>query len=102
MVEITSENFEEVLSSSDKPVVVDFHATWCGPCKRMAPNFEEFANSNDTVNAYKVDVDSIRDIIEDVNIQSVPTIVLYSGGKEIKRKSGFMTVDELNAFAQTT
>ncbi len=100
MVELTNENFEEVVNNSDKPVVVDFYAAWCGPCKRLAPNFEEFAASNDSVVAVKADVDAIRDLLEEVDIQSVPTVVLYSGGKEVKRKSGFMTLDELNAFVQ--
>jgi thioredoxin len=100
MVELTNENFEEVVNNSDKPVVVDFYAAWCGPCKRLAPNFEEFATSNDSVVAVKADVDAIRDLLEEVDVQSVPTVVLYSGGKEVKRKSGFMTLDELNAFVQ--
>jgi len=100
MVELTNENFEEVVNNSDKPVVVDFYAAWCGPCKRLAPNFEEFATFNDSVVAVKADVDAIRDLLEEVDIQSVPTVVLYSGGKEVKRKSGFMTLDELNAFVQ--
>jgi len=100
MVELTNENFEEVVKNSDKPVVVDFYAAWCGPCKRLAPNFEEFATFNDSVVAVKADVDAIRDLLEEVDIQSVPTVVLYSGGKEVKRKSGFMTLDELNAFVQ--
>jgi thioredoxin len=98
MVELNSENFNEVMENSDKPVLVDFYATWCGPCKRLAPNFEQFADNNDTVISVKADVDQLRDLLEDINIQSVPTLVLYSEGKEIKRKSGFMTVEELNAF----
>jgi thioredoxin 1 len=98
MVELNSENFNEVVENSDKLVLVDFYATWCGPCKRLAPNFEQFAQNNDSVVSAKADVDQLRDILEDINIQSVPTLVLYSNGKEIKRKSGFMTVEELNAF----
>ena len=78
----------------------DFYATWCGPCKRLAPNFEQFAQENDSVISVKANVDDLRDILGDIEIQSVPTLVLYSNGEELKRKSGYMTVDELNAFAQ--
>jgi len=100
MVELTIENFDEVVKNSDKPVLVDFYATWCGPCKRLAPNFEQFAQENDSVISVKANVDDLRDILGDIEIQSVPTLVLYSNGEELKRKSGYMTVDELNAFAQ--
>jgi thioredoxin 1 len=100
MVEITSENFEEIVNNSDKPVLVDFYANWCGPCKRLAPNFEQFSESNDSVIAVKADVDKLQDMLSEIDIQSVPTLVLYSNGKETKRKSGYMTVDELNAFVQ--
>jgi thioredoxin 1 len=100
MVELTIENFNEVVKNSDKPVLVDFYATWCGPCKRLAPNFEQFAQENDSVISVKANVDDLRDILGDIEIQSVPTLVLYSNGEELKRKSGYMTVDELNAFAQ--
>lgn len=102
MVELTNDNFDEIVNNSDKPVVIDFYAAWCGPCKRLAPNFEEFAKSNDAVLAVKADVDAIRDILEEVDIQSVPTIVLYSGGKEVKRKSGYMSLDDLNDFTQVS
>ena len=100
MVELTIENFNEVVKNSNKPVLVDFYATWCGPCKRLAPNFEQFAQENDSVISVKANVDDLRDILGDIEIQSVPTLVLYSNGEELKRKSGYMTVDELNAFAQ--
>lgn len=100
MVELTIENFDEVVKNSDKPVLVDYYATWCGPCKRLAPNFEQFAEGNDNIIAVKANVDDLRDILGEIEIQSVPTLVLYSNGEEVKRKSGFMTVDELNVFAQ--
>ena len=98
MIEVNSNNFDDVVKNADKPVLVDFYATWCGPCKRLAPNFEQFSESNDSVIAVKADVDQLQDMLSEINIQSVPTLVLYSGGKEIKRKSGYMTVEELNAF----
>lgn len=100
MVELTIENFDEVVKNSDKPVLVDYYATWCGPCKRLAPNFEQFAEGNDSIIAAKANVDDLRDILGEIEIQSVPTLVLYSNGEEVKRKNGFMTVDELNVFAQ--
>ena len=99
MLELTNDNFKSVIENTDKPVLVDFYATWCGPCKRLAPNFEQFAQSNESVVAVKADVDGLQDILAEINIQSVPTLVLYSNGKEVKRKSGYMSVEDLNAFS---
>jgi len=100
MVELNGSNFYEVINNSDKPVFVDFYATWCGPCKKLVPNFETFANSNEDVLSAKADVDTMRDILDKLNILSVPTLVLFSGGKEVKRRSGYMTVNEMNDFVQ--
>lgn len=99
MVEVNLENFDSEVLKADKPVVVDFFATWCGPCKRMKPNLEEFAAASETVKVVMADVDGLQDILPDYDIVSVPTIVLFNEGKEIKRRSGYMSVEDLEKFS---
>ncbi|MGM9882187.1 MAG: thioredoxin [Bacilli bacterium] len=77
--------------------VVDFYATWCGPCKMFAPIFEEVANDYD-YNFIKLDVDKYSDIAREYGVMSIPTIILFESGKETKRFTGFMSKEELNDF----
>jgi thioredoxin 1 len=100
MVEVNLENFDSEVIKSDKPVVVDFSAAWCGPCKRMKPNVEQFAESSEDVKVVYADVDGLQDILPEYDIVSVPTIVLFNDGKEVKRKSGYMSVEDLESFAK--
>lgn len=98
MIEVNIENFDSEVIKSDKPVVVDFFATWCGPCKRMKPNLEQFASATEDVKVVLADVDGLQDILPDYDIVSVPTIVLFNEGKEVRRKSGYMSVEDLESF----
>jgi thioredoxin 1 len=99
MIEVNIENFDSEVIKSDKPVVVDFFATWCGPCKRMKPNLEQFASATEDVKVVLADVDGLQDILPDYDIVSVPTIVLFNEGKEVRRKSGYMSVEDLESFS---
>ena len=93
------ENFDSEVIKSDKPVVVDFFATWCGPCKRMKPNLEQFASATEDVKVVLADVDGLQDILPNYDVVSVPTIVLFHEGKEVRRKSGYMSVEDLESFS---
>ena len=99
MLEVNLENFDSEVLKSDKPVVVDFFATWCGPCKRMKPNLEQFASASEEVKVVMADVDGLQDILPNYDIVSVPTIVLFNQGKEVKRRSGYMSVEDLEKFS---
>jgi thioredoxin 1 len=99
MIEVNIENFDSEVIKSDKPVVVDFFATWCGPCKRMKPNLEQFASATEDVKVVLADVDGLQDILPGYDIVSVPTIVLFNEGKEVRRKSGYMSVEDLESFS---
>ena len=99
MIEVNIENFDSEVIKSDKPVVVDFFATWCGPCKRMKPNLEQFASATEDVKVVLADVDGLQDILPDYDIVSVPTIVLFNEGKEVRRKSGYMSAEDLESFS---
>ena len=99
MIEVNLENFDSEVIKSDKPVVVDFFATWCGPCKRMKPNLEQFASATEDVKVVLADVDGLQDILPNYGVVSVPTIVLFHEGKEVRRKSGYMSVEDLESFS---
>ena len=77
--------------------VVDFYATWCGPCKMFGPVFEEVSKEND-FNFIKLDVDKCSDIAREYGVMTIPTVILFKDGKEVKRKVGFMSNDELTEF----
>lgn len=77
--------------------VVDFYATWCGPCKMFAPIFEEVANELD-INFIKVDTDNNSDLAREYGVMSIPTIILFENGNEIKRYTGFMPKEEFIKF----
>jgi len=90
------ETFGQIINS-DKPVLVDFHATWCGPCKMMAPELQKFAQNNkDKVRVLKVDVDKNHEAASHYNVQGVPTLILFKKGKILWRQSGAMSASQLS------
>lgn len=81
----------------EKEAVVDFYATWCGPCKMFGPIFEEVSNSSD-INFIKLDVDKSREIAREYGVMTIPTIILFKDGKEVKRYTGFIPKEEFMKF----
>lgn len=77
--------------------VVDFSASWCGPCKMFGPIFEEISNGYD-FNFVKLDVDKANDVAREYGVMSIPTVILFENGKEVKRFTGFMSKDDFNSF----
>ena len=77
--------------------IVDFYATWCGPCKMFGPIFEEVSKEKD-MNFIKLDVDKYSDIAREYGVMSIPTMILFRDGKEVKRHTGFMSKDDLLEF----
>lgn len=95
---ITSvEEFDNILAG-EKPVLVDFFATWCGPCKMFAPVLDEFAEEHDEIEAVKVDVDELGDLARRYGIMSIPTVILFKNGEAIKKNVGFLDAEELEEF----
>ena len=77
--------------------VVDFYATWCGPCKMFGPIFEEVASTKN-INFVKLDVDKASEVAREYGVMTIPTIIKFENGKEVKRYTGFMPKDELEKF----
>jgi thioredoxin 1 len=88
-IEITDANFDQEVLKSDKPVLIDFWAVWCGPCKMVAPVVEEIASEYDgKLKVGKIDVDSNPEISMKFGIRSIPTLMVFKGGKVVEQIIG--------------
>ncbi|HEU5052010.1 MAG TPA: thioredoxin [Hanamia sp.] len=95
------EKFGEVIKST-QPVLVDFHATWCGPCKMMAPELQKFARTNTgKVRVIKIDIDKNPATAQQFRIQGVPTLILFKEGKVLWRQSGAMSSSQITDAVKT-
>jgi len=93
---ITKENFSAEVLNSDKPVLVDFWATWCGPCKMIAPVLSELAEDfADSLKVGKVNVDNEGELAVKFGVMSIPTLLLFKNGEVVKKSIGFMTKEQL-------
>ena len=99
-MEVTSENFEEEVLKSEKPVLIDFYATWCGPCKILSPMVEEAARENENVKFVKIDIDKTEDITIKYQVMSIPTLVLIQNGEEKDRVVGILDKDQILDFVE--
>lgn len=97
MNELSNESLSALLRSTDKPVLVDFWATWCGPCRLQGPILDEFARENESqVVVAKVNVEQHKELAAQFNIFSIPTLILFKDGKECDRLLGLHTKEQLN------
>lgn len=100
---LTSENYEEQINQSNLPVIVDFYADWCGPCRMMAPVFEELSKEfKGKINFLKLDTEEEFEIANKFSIMGIPTLLIMHKGKEVARLVGFMPKDVLREKIKNT
>lgn len=100
MLKHIKDNFEDEVLKNEKPVLVDFFATWCGPCNMVAPILENIAEERDDFDIAKVDIDASLEIAEKYDIQVVPTMLLFKNGNVIGTTVGAMPKSEIIKFVE--
>ena len=91
-------NFDEEILNNKGLSIVDFWAPWCGPCRMFSPVFEKVSKDTDNIKFYKLNVDNNREIAKKCGVMSIPTIILFDKGKEVKRNIGLLNEEELKKF----
>jgi len=94
-ITLTKENFAAEVLNSDKPAIVDFWATWCGPCKMLAPVLAEIAEERADIKVGKVNIDEEPELATEFRIASIPTVMLFKDGKSVQTEIGYRSKDQL-------
>ena len=94
---ITKNNFQEEVMNSDKPVLLDFWAGWCGPCRMLSPVVDEIAEENDDIKVCKINVDEERELAAAFQVTSIPTLVVIKDGKVTNRTMGALPKHQILA-----
>ena len=100
IIDLTKENFQAEVTKSDKPVLVDFWAVWCGPCQMMAPILHELETEMPDVQIGKVNVDEQMDLARQFRVVSIPTLIIFKNGQEVQRMVGVTSKEELKDILQ--
>lgn len=93
IIHATDENFKDVIN--DDIVLVDFFASWCGPCRMLSPVLEEISEDRDSIKIVKVDVDECNSLAKTYGVMSIPTLLLFKNGNLIRKTTGFMPKEQL-------
>ena len=98
IIDVTKNNFEKEVLKSDKKVLVDFNANWCGPCRMLRPVLDEISEENNNVKIVSINVDDNEDLAMSYGIMSIPCLVLIENGVETRRSIGLMPKEEIMKF----
>lgn len=95
VLKITSENFEGEVLNAEKPVIIDFYADWCGPCKMMSPIIDNIAEEIENIKVGKINVDEAQDLAVKYSVMSIPTIIIFKDGKPYKKFVGVTSKENI-------
>ena len=99
-IKLNAINFEYEVMKSDKPVLVDFYADWCGPCRMLGPVIEELANQRNDIKVCKLNVDENPELAQAFRVMSIPTLMVVNKGKTVKTSNGFRPKEEIERMLQ--
>jgi thioredoxin 1 len=97
---VTAANFEERVLKSEKPVLVDFYAEWCGPCKKLGPVLEDFAQEHPDIRVVQVNVDENSDLVGRYGVKAMPTLLVIRGGQVTSQSTGLVPKEKLAEMTQ--
>ena len=100
MTKVNLENFAQEVLKSEKKVLLDFYADWCGPCQMMMPEMEAFAEENENIKVCKLNVDESTDLAVTFGVMSIPTVILFDKGQEVKRFVGAKEKHQIAEFCE--
>ena len=95
LIDITKSNFDEKVKNNNKPILLDFWATWCGPCQMVSPIVQEIANEHDDIDVGKINVDNEVELAQAFGIASIPTLIVIKDAKAINKTIGFRSKEEI-------
>ncbi|MBO5837861.1 MAG: thioredoxin [Oscillospiraceae bacterium] len=95
IIHVNKENFQQEVLQSDKPVLIDFWANWCGPCRMIAPIIEEIAQEREDIKVVKIDVDESQELAIQYQIMSIPTLLVVENGKVVNQSVGVKPKDKI-------
>lgn len=100
VIEVTKANFEQEVLKSEVPVLADFNAGWCGPCRAMKPMLDELAEGASAYKIVSIDIDAEDELAEDYDVTSIPCLVVFKGGEEVNRSVGLIPKDAIAALVE--